>query len=47
MTRPTRRDFLKSAAAAGLATGEQIIEDEMCVAKSFPDFWEKFEIFSK
>jgi 3-phosphoshikimate 1-carboxyvinyltransferase len=36
-----------SFAVAGLATGNQIIDDEMCVAKSFPDFWEKFEVFSK
>jgi 3-phosphoshikimate 1-carboxyvinyltransferase len=36
-----------SFAVAGLATGGQIIDDEMCVAKSFPDFWEKFEVFSK
>jgi 3-phosphoshikimate 1-carboxyvinyltransferase len=36
-----------SFAVAGLATGEQVIENEMCVAKSFPDFWEKFEVFSK
>jgi len=36
-----------SFAVAGLATGNQTIEDEMCVAKSFPDFWEKFEVFSK
>jgi 3-phosphoshikimate 1-carboxyvinyltransferase len=34
-----------SFAAAGLATGGQTIENEMCVAKSFPDFWEKFEVF--
>jgi 3-phosphoshikimate 1-carboxyvinyltransferase len=34
-----------SFAVAGLATGNQTIEDEMCVAKSFPDFWEKFEVF--
>jgi len=34
-----------SFAVAGLVTGEQEIEDEMCVAKSFPDFWERFEIF--
>lgn len=34
-----------SFAVAGLATGDQTIEDEMCVAKSFPDFWEKFEVF--
>jgi 3-phosphoshikimate 1-carboxyvinyltransferase len=36
-----------SFAVAGLVTGNQIINDEMCVAKSFPDFWEKFEVFSK
>ena len=36
-----------SFAVAGLATGEQIIQDEMCVAKSFPDFWERFEVFSQ
>lgn len=36
-----------SFAIAGLATGEQLIEQEKCVAKSFPDFWKKFEVFSK
>jgi 3-phosphoshikimate 1-carboxyvinyltransferase len=36
-----------SFAVAGLATGNQTIDDEMCVAKSFPDFWERFEVFSK
>jgi 3-phosphoshikimate 1-carboxyvinyltransferase len=36
-----------SFAVAGLATGEQVVEDEMCVAKSFPEFWERFEVFSK
>jgi 3-phosphoshikimate 1-carboxyvinyltransferase len=36
-----------SFAAAGLAVGEQIIENENCVAKSFPDFWERFEVFYK
>jgi 3-phosphoshikimate 1-carboxyvinyltransferase len=36
-----------SFAAAGLATGQQIIENEKCVAKSFPDFWERFEVFYK
>ncbi|MHC4360056.1 MAG: 3-phosphoshikimate 1-carboxyvinyltransferase [Planctomycetota bacterium] len=36
-----------SFAVAGLVTGEQVIENEMCVAKSFPNFWEKFEVFSK
>jgi 3-phosphoshikimate 1-carboxyvinyltransferase len=36
-----------SFAVAGLVTGDQIIEDEMCVGKSFPDFWERFEVFLK
>lgn len=36
-----------SFAVAGLVIGEQVIQDEMCVAKSFPDFWERFEIFHK
>lgn len=36
-----------SFAVAGLITGEQTIQDEMCVAKSFPDFWERFEVFYK
>ncbi len=36
-----------SFAVAGLVTGNQVIENEMCVAKSFPDFWERFEVFSK
>ena len=36
-----------SFAIAGLVTGNQVIKDEMCVGKSFPDFWEKFEVFSK
>ena len=36
-----------SFAAAGLAVGGQIIENENCVAKSFPDFWERFEVFYK
>jgi 3-phosphoshikimate 1-carboxyvinyltransferase len=36
-----------SFAAAGLVTGGQTIEDEKCVAKSFPDFWERFEVFHK
>jgi len=34
-----------SFAVAGLVTGNQIIENENCVAKSFPDFWERFRIF--
>jgi len=34
-----------SFAVAGLVTENQVIDDEKCVAKSFPDFWEKFEIF--
>jgi 3-phosphoshikimate 1-carboxyvinyltransferase len=36
-----------SFAVAGLVTGDQIIEDEICVGKSFPDFWERFEVFLK
>ncbi|MCD4831577.1 MAG: 3-phosphoshikimate 1-carboxyvinyltransferase [Anaerohalosphaeraceae bacterium] len=36
-----------SFAIAGLVTGSQIIENPGCVAKSFPDFWERFEIFAK
>ncbi len=36
-----------SFAVAGLVTGEQIIENETCVAKSFPDFWDRFETFYK
>jgi len=36
-----------SFAVAGLVTGDQIIENETCVAKSFPDFWERFEVFYK
>lgn len=34
-----------SFAIAGLVVEGQIIEDEKCVAKSFPDFWERFEVF--
>jgi 3-phosphoshikimate 1-carboxyvinyltransferase len=34
-----------SFAAAGLVVGGQQIDNEKCVGKSFPDFWEKFEIF--
>ncbi|MBN1391345.1 MAG: 3-phosphoshikimate 1-carboxyvinyltransferase [Sedimentisphaerales bacterium] len=36
-----------SFSVAGLAAGNQTIENEMCVAKSFPDFWERFEVFYK
>jgi 3-phosphoshikimate 1-carboxyvinyltransferase len=36
-----------SFAVAGLVTGEQKIQDEKCVAKSFPDFWERFEVFHR
>ncbi|MCK5643827.1 MAG: 3-phosphoshikimate 1-carboxyvinyltransferase, partial [Gammaproteobacteria bacterium] len=36
-----------SFAVAGLPVGNQLIEDEMCVAKSFPDFWERFRVFSE
>ncbi len=34
-----------SLAVAGLATGGQHIENPGCVAKSFPDFWEKLALF--
>ncbi|OHD11378.1 MAG: 3-phosphoshikimate 1-carboxyvinyltransferase [Spirochaetes bacterium GWB1_48_6] len=34
-----------SFAVAGLATGGQTLENPECVAKSFPDFWEKLELF--
>lgn len=36
-----------SFATAGLVTGSQTIQNEMCVAKSFPDFWQHLEIFTK
>lgn len=36
-----------SFAVAGLATGDVQIENPDCVAKSFPDFWERFEVFYK
>ncbi len=36
-----------SFAAAGLVTGAQQIKNPGCVAKSFPDFWERFEVFHK
>jgi 3-phosphoshikimate 1-carboxyvinyltransferase len=36
-----------SFAVAGLVTGAQQIENPGCVAKSFPDFWERFEVFHK
>lgn len=34
-----------SLAIAGLVTGNQEIENPDCVAKSFPDFWEKLAVF--
>ena len=34
-----------SFAIAGLATGDQVIENEGCVAKSFPDFWDRLRCF--
>jgi len=34
-----------SLAIAGLATGNQIIENPGCVGKSFPDFWERIKAF--
>jgi len=35
-----------SFAIAGLATGDQVIENEQCVQKSFPDFWDRLKVFS-
>lgn len=35
-----------SFAVAGLATGDQVIEEERCVAKSFPDFWDRLRAFA-
>ncbi len=35
-----------SLAVAGLAVGDQNIENPGCVAKSFPDFWEKLSLFA-
>jgi 3-phosphoshikimate 1-carboxyvinyltransferase len=35
-----------SLAVAGLAVGDQQVENPGCVAKSFPDFWEKLALFS-
>ena len=35
-----------SFAAAGLVTGDQTVRNPGCVAKSFPDFWERFRIFT-
>ncbi len=34
-----------SLAVAGLAVGDQHVENPGCVAKSFPDFWEKLSAF--
>jgi 3-phosphoshikimate 1-carboxyvinyltransferase len=34
-----------SLAVAGLAVGGQHVENPGCVAKSFPDFWEKLALF--
>jgi 3-phosphoshikimate 1-carboxyvinyltransferase len=36
-----------SFAVAGLVTGGQVIENPGCVAKSFPDFWERFGVFAE
>lgn len=33
-------------AIAGLAVGNQLIESESCVAKSFPDFWQRISVFA-
>ena len=34
-----------SFAVAGLPFGGQVIQDETCVKKSFPDFWDRFAVF--
>jgi 3-phosphoshikimate 1-carboxyvinyltransferase len=34
-----------SLAVAGLAVGDQHVENPGCVAKSFPDFWDKLALF--
>ncbi len=34
-----------SFGVAGLATGGQSVENETCVAKSFPDFWDRLRAF--
>ena len=34
-----------SLAVAGLAVGDQHVENPGCVAKSFPDFWEELSAF--
>jgi 3-phosphoshikimate 1-carboxyvinyltransferase len=34
-----------SFAIAGLTIDKQIVKDKKCVAKSFPDFWDRMEIF--
>ena len=36
-----------SFAIAGLATGDQVIGDDGCVAKSFPEFWDRLAVFTK
>ena len=36
-----------SFAVAGLAADGQTIDDGECVGKSFPDFWERFSVFSE
>jgi 3-phosphoshikimate 1-carboxyvinyltransferase len=36
-----------SFAIEGLVRGDIVVKNENCVAKSFPDFWEKFEAFTK
>ena len=36
-----------SFAVAGLLHGDIVIQNENCVAKSFPDFWKRFEVFTQ
>ena len=35
-----------SFAIEGLVRGDIVIQDENCVAKSFPDFWKRFKVFT-
>ena len=37
--------IVMSFAVAGPATGDQCVENEGCMEKSFPDFWGKLSVF--
>lgn len=36
-----------SFAIEGLVRGDVVVKDKDCVAKSFPDFWERFKVFAQ